>query len=72
MEGSERAAGPNPELDRLRGPIEAVSFWMAVVLPVVYVPLLVVDVAGVADIVLFACLVVFHLVALAVGHTHRR
>lgn len=71
MGSSERAATTRTEdLEWLHESVETVSFWTAILLPVVYVPLFVVDVDGAVRIGLFACLVVLHLVVLAVGHTH--
>lgn len=49
-------------------PLEVVGFWLAIVLPFLYVPLLV---SGIS-LITFAGLVVLNLVALLAGHTHKR
>jgi hypothetical protein len=49
-----------------------VGFWAAVALPLGYVPLLLSGLSNGTDAVLLTALVVLHLAALSVGHTHNR
>ncbi|MFB6082555.1 MAG: hypothetical protein ABEJ67_07025 [Halanaeroarchaeum sp.] len=58
--------------DLLVRPVEAVGFWAAVALPFVYVPLLLAGVETSAEGLAVAALVAAHVVALVVGHRHRR
>lgn len=72
---TERPESPSP-LARARATlargVAAVSFWLAVTLPAVYLPLLVAG-AGASDrAVLLGALLLANAVALLVGHTHRR
>lgn len=57
---------------RLRRPVEALAFWTAVVLPFVYLPLMLDGFAATSDVLLFGGLVVLNVVALLVGHDHKR
>lgn len=52
--------------------LTAVAFWAAVLLPLAYVPLLASGIDTVGRSGLFVSLVVLHLLALRVGHTHRQ
>lgn len=52
----------------LTTPVEIVGFWLAVVMPFMYVPVLL---TGVPLTTLFG-LLVLNVVALVAGHTHRR
>lgn len=56
----------------LATPVRVMSFWMAIVLPFLYVPLLVTGLSDAAETVTFLGLFVANLVALYVGHSHRR
>ncbi|WP_408957485.1 hypothetical protein [Natrinema sp. 74] len=56
----------------LATPIRAAGFWAAIAMPVLYVPLLVTGLSSSLDGLLFLALVVGHLLALYVGHAHRR
>lgn len=56
----------------LRGSIEATAFWAAIVLPLAYVPLLADGLGTTQEGGLFAAVLVFHLVALRLGHTYGR
>lgn len=51
--------------------VRAMAFWSAIALPFLYVPLLVRGLAG-QEAVAFAALVVANVLALVVGHDHRR
>lgn len=54
------------------GSIEAAAFWVAVILPLAYLPVVILDVwRGWQPVVLGALLFV-HLCALALGHRYRR
>ncbi|WP_435197171.1 hypothetical protein [Natronomonas sp. EA1] len=55
----------------VRRPIEALSFWTAVALPVLYVLILTGVVTGVSP-ASFAALIGLNALALVVGHGHRR
>ncbi|WP_054519804.1 hypothetical protein [Halanaeroarchaeum sulfurireducens] len=52
-------------------PIEAVAFWMAVIMPFVYVPLLVTGVETSSEQIAVAALVAVHVVALVVGRRYQ-
>lgn len=58
--------------EELRMLVEAAFFWAAVVLPFLHVPLLLAGVETPAETVAFAGLLGLNLVALVVGHRHRR
>ncbi|WP_049969793.1 hypothetical protein [Haladaptatus cibarius] len=53
----------------LTTPLQFVSFWSAVVLPFLYVPLLMDGLAG-AEITVFLSLLACHVVALFAGHSY--
>lgn len=65
-----------PTLERvapsLADPIRKTGFWVAIVLPVFYLPLLLVGLSSTIAVGLFVGLVAMHLFALYVGHAHRR
>lgn len=69
-------AAPLSRLAQARGPaaaaIETVGFWIAVLLPLAYVPLLLTGLSSPEDATLLAALVVLHLLALSAGHAHNR
>jgi hypothetical protein len=52
--------------------IRAVGFWAAIVLPLLYVPLLATGLSSSTDGAAFLLLVAGNLLALYVGHSHRR
>ena len=54
------------------GPVRALAFWLAVVLPFAYLPLLAGGIGTEADLFTFAGLVAANAVALLVGHGHHR
>ncbi len=82
----QRSASSNPPSDRrddesgrleraapgLATPIRAVGFWAAIAMPILYVPLLATGLSSSLDGVLFLALIVGNLLALYVGHAHRR
>lgn len=51
--------------------LQVVAFWLAVLLPAVYLPVLAAAGVGVVDPMPALSLVGLHLVALLVGHRHR-
>jgi hypothetical protein len=51
--------------------VQAVAFWLAVVLPLAYLPLVAGGVTA-SELVPFAALLAVNVVALTVGHDHRR
>ncbi|QSW99126.1 hypothetical protein [Haloterrigena alkaliphila] len=53
-------------------PIRVAGFWGAIVFPVCYVPVLATGLSTVLDVGLFLGLIAVNLLALYVGHTHRR
>ena len=55
----------------LRGPIAAVSFWSAIVLPALYVPLLFNGIEGIDGLGVFLGLFGLHVLALVGGQHHR-
>ncbi|QLG48761.1 hypothetical protein [Natrinema halophilum] len=57
---------------RLATAIRAAGFWSAIAMPILYFPLLASGLSTSIDGVLFLGLVVGHLLALYVGHAHRR
>lgn len=58
-------------IDALRGAAQVTAFWLAVTLPVLYVPPLWFGLSGKWGWIFLAVLLV-HLVALAVGHDYNR
>lgn len=52
-------------------PIRITSFWLAIVLPFFYVPLLVTGLSSGTETGIFLSLLVFNLGALYVGHSYR-
>ncbi|WP_226480297.1 hypothetical protein [Natrinema amylolyticum] len=56
----------------LASPIRAAGFWAAIAMPVLYLPLLATGLSSSLDGGLFIGLLVGNLVALYVGHAHRR
>ena len=57
----------------LAGPLEFVGFWMAIALPFLYVPLLVeTQLQTSAEAATFIALLGLNVLALLVGHSHRR
>jgi hypothetical protein len=55
----------------LRGPVRAVAFWSAALLPVAYVPLLLVGLDSRRRAATFSVLIFAHVVALFLGKSHR-
>lgn len=55
----------------LTGPIRVASFWTAIVLPFLHVPLLATGLATAAETTAFLTLLALNLIALYVGHSHR-
>ena len=70
--GDERAANRSGRVAGLWRSVEAGAFWAAVVAPLGYVPFLTLGIEGAESAAAFGALLAFHLVALAVGHTHGR
>lgn len=52
--------------------IRAISFWLAIALPFLYLPLLVDGLQGANHGLVFGALLALHVGALVVGHEHRR
>ncbi|NHN47306.1 hypothetical protein G9464_06805 [Halostella sp. JP-L12] len=57
-------------VDALAPPVRMVSFWMAVALPFLHVPLLFRGLTGPTETLTFLGLLALNLVALLVGHPH--
>lgn len=57
--------------DRLRGALRAVSFWVAIVLPFLHLPLLAVGPQTRAELVAFFVLLGINILAVTLGHQHR-
>lgn len=55
----------------LTTPVEMVSFWLAVTLPFLYLPLLIAGVTTDGELLSVLVLVGLNVVALVVGHDHR-
>ena len=53
-------------------PVHAVAFWIAVILPFLYVPLLASGLSSTATIEAFFALLVANAIALLIGHPHLR
>jgi hypothetical protein len=68
---STRAARPWPLDDALRGTLSALAFWLAIVLPALYLPLLVAGIQSTDGLVTFLGLLGLHLVALVGGRRYR-
>jgi hypothetical protein len=52
--------------------VAAVCFWLAIALPLIYIPLLTRGGESVGDVQTLGTLLAVNAVALVVGHTHRR
>lgn len=61
-----------PSQDAVRSSVEAVAFWSAVALPFLYVPLLATGIPSQAEQTAFVALLVLNVLALVVGHGHKR
>lgn len=57
---------------RIRAQVVALLFWSAIILPVLYLFLLIMQVDSGEMLVIFLALVGLHLIALIGGHPHRR
>lgn len=55
---------------RMPGIVEAVAFWTAVVLPVIYLPLLFTGLGAQSQRIIFASLVVLNAVMIVLGHRY--
>lgn len=53
-------------------PLSALSFWLAIALPAIYLPLLITGLSTVPDLVTFLGLFALHVVALVGGRSYRR
>ncbi|WP_222917458.1 hypothetical protein [Natrinema sp. SYSU A 869] len=56
----------------LATPIRAAGFWVAIAMPILYLPLLATGLSSSLDGILFLGLLIGNLLALYVGHSHRR
>lgn len=54
----------------LKGPIAAISFWGAIALPAIYIPLLVIGIETLPELLVFLGLFGLHLSALIIGHSY--
>lgn len=55
---------------RVRVPLSALSFWVAIALPAVYLPLLAAGIDGQDGLLLFLGLLTLHVIALVGGRDH--
>ena len=67
---SRTASGGGLALGRLLWPVEALSFWAAVTLPFLYLPLLLFGTHSDAELLTCLALIVVHAVSLVLGHAH--
>lgn len=58
--------------DRLADSVRTGAFWLAVLLPLAYLPVFGRFDGGLEDLLLVGGLLALHLVALSLGHGHRR
>ena len=58
-------------LFRIARYIEAVSFWGAVVLPLTYIPLLIIGIDTVQTVLIFVSLIILNVILLIIGHAYR-
>jgi len=68
--GTNRSDGESAD-QVARSTVEAVSFWCAIAVPLLYVPLLSNGPESVTGTVAFVALLAVHLTTLVIGHTHR-
>lgn len=61
-----------PVWHRVTRGIRAAGFWLAIAIPFLYLPLLYGGLAGPRDVIAFCGLLFLNVVALVVGHGHRR
>jgi len=73
--GGEEVGGSDHSLlsaGLLTTPLSALSFWLAIALPAIYLPLLITGLSTVSDLLLFLGLFGLHLLALVGGRSYRR
>lgn len=58
--------------ESLLAPIRGIAFWSAIALPFLYIPLLVSGLGSASTRTAFVALVACNVVALLIGHSHRR
>ncbi|QFU83917.1 hypothetical protein [Natronorubrum aibiense] len=56
----------------LAGPIRTTGFWGAIILPILYFPVLITGLSTSFEVSVFLGLIALNVVALYVGHAHRR
>lgn len=66
-----RGAVRDISLSNTPEPVARVSFWLAIILPFLYFPLLVGGLASRSVVFTFVVLVLLHVVTLVLGHQHR-
>jgi hypothetical protein len=63
---------PPVSAESLARPLSAIAFWLAIALPVLYVPFLTTGINGLRELGLFLGVFGLHLTALYAGRTYRR
>ena len=63
---------PDVSVGSLANPLSAVAFWLAIALPVLYIPLLTTGIHGLEELTLFLGVFGLHLLALVAGRSYRR
>jgi hypothetical protein len=63
---------PPISVESLTGPLSAVAFWLAIAIPLLYVPFLTTGINGLRELGLFLGVFGLHLVALYTGRSYHR
>jgi len=63
---------PTISIESLANPLSAIAFWLAIALPVLYVPLLTTGIDGLGELGLFLSVFALHLLALFGGRSYGR
>jgi len=72
LEAMAEAVGGESVRGLLLAPLRGFAFWLAVMLPFTYLPLLAVGIDSTSRLLAFVVLVACNVGALVVGHGHRR
>ena len=62
---------PAISLESLAEPLSAIAFWLAIALPVLYIPFVTTGINGVRQLSLFLAVFGLHVTALYTGHSYR-
>jgi hypothetical protein len=63
---------PSVSLESLANPLSAIAFWLAIAIPVLYIPFLTTGINSLGELGLFLGVFGLHLAALYTGRSYRR